>query len=378
MYVHIIGAGLIGGSIALGLSRAGLKVSASDISPAAQRLSKLGDISIGPPNQNPDLVFVCTPPDVTAAEVVSSLDRFPETCVVDVSSVKTRIYREVLRKTHPAKRVFYIQSHPMAGREIGGIQGASADLFSGWPWIVCHSFVCGDGNDQMNGENSVHQKNYLTRNTEDEAEWSLGKNLLHCINLLGAFPVFMDRDRHDRSVAAVSHVPHILSSLIALSLANTDQGTVAICGSGIKDMTRLAASNPELWTQIIFSNRREILQSLGVFSGLLKRMLHTLEKLDNPAYRTDLFSQLAEAQAQQARIPKKPGKNLDYSQLEVLIPDKPGELSKVLGAINTQGINLEDLHFEHANNLGVVKLSVSNKDRCRLIDTLEDKWTLLV
>ena len=107
-------------------------------------------------------------------------------------------------------------------------------------------------------------------------------------------------------------------------------------------------------------------------------MLHTLEKLDNPAYRTDLFSQLAEAQAQQARIPKKPGKNLDYSQLEVLIPDKPGELSKVLGAINTQGINLEDLHFEHANNLGVVKLSVSNKDRCRLIDTLEDKWTLLI
>ena len=195
--VLIVGTGLLGTSLALALTAAGLEVQLDDISPTSLALAR--DMGAGrvrrEDDPEPAIVVVAVPPDVAAAVVVQALSDYPTAVVTDVASVKARVGAEVhARAGAEARR--YVGSHPMAGRERSGAAAADADLFVGRPWVVV-----ADG-------------------AEGRAELAV-RNLAVDV---GATPVRMGAMEQDEAVAAVSHLPQLVSSVLA---ARLEEATIA-------------------------------------------------------------------------------------------------------------------------------------------------------
>jgi len=214
--VRIVGAGLLGSSIGLALVAKGVDVILNDASKANLRLAI--DYGAGRATQSgdePALIIVAVPPDETAHVVADELASWPNALVTDVASVKAGILAELVADGADVSR--YLGSHPMAGRERGGPINARADLFLGRPWVVCAH------------EHSAPEQ---VRVIEDLALE------------VGAVPVAMSPEAHDESVALVSHVPQIVSSLLAGRLAPASDEAVALAGQGLRDTTRIAGSDP--------------------------------------------------------------------------------------------------------------------------------------
>ena len=185
--VRVVGAGLLGSSIGHALRAKGLDVVLSDASPAQLRLAiDYGAGRAARPDDAPALIVVAVPPDVTADVIEKELRDFPAAVVTDVASVKLEPLRELERRGLDLTR--YIGSHPLAGRERGGAISARADLFVGRPWVVCR----------------------------DEETRAADLSLVESLALeLGATPLEMTPEEHDRSVALTSHVPQVVASLLA-------------------------------------------------------------------------------------------------------------------------------------------------------------------
>ncbi len=335
--VLVIGVGLIGGSIGLALTREGLPVYLRDASPTAVALAtSLGAGKADPgklplseaaslaPMPPPNLVVVAAPPDVTAPLVIAALHEFPQACVLDVASVKSPIIAEVLREDLQAAQR-YCSVHPMAGKEANGVAAASAELFVGKPWVVvAHS---------------------STRAETVVAARNLGTDL-------GAFLVSMEVEEHDRAVALVSHVPQLVSSLLAGLLAQAPLSALELAGGGLRDTTRIAASDPRLWNVILAGNAQAVREVLQDFRAQLDRLLSGLD-LDrecwfNPA--VGAINQVMTAGNEGvARIPGKHGDAASkYGTVSVLIPDEPGFLGRLFAEIGDAGINIEDFRLEHS------------------------------
>ena len=212
--IKIVGTGLIGTSIGLALRSKGLEVLLEDASPAV--LSLAVDFGAGSKFQSgiePQLVVVCTPPDVTAQVIASELLTHQKATVTDVASVKGTVLTAL--KKQGIELSNYVGSHPMAGREQTGALAGRGDLFTGRPWVITPN--------EESSKDSVSLVEALA-------------------NDLGASVVLMDPFEHDRAVALVSHAPQILSSLLAARLASADSADVSLAGQGLRDTTRIAAS----------------------------------------------------------------------------------------------------------------------------------------
>lgn len=317
--VLIIGTGLLGTSIALRLRRAGVDVGLEDSSPIAAKLA--ADLGAGNAESigEPSLVVVAVPPDVTADVVGLALDRYPNAVVTDVASVKGPIERALA--DHPgADR--WVGSHPMAGREKSGAIAADADLFVGRPWVIV-------------GQEST-----------DARALGIVEDL--AVDM-GASIVRMSADEHDHAVAVVSHVPQVLSSLVASSLVNEEPAALGIAGQGLRDVTRIAESDPLLWTSIISANSREIARTLRGINARLGSLIATLDT-DEP--RLNLVSSLiADGNTGARRIPgKHGGAPMIYEEVTVLVPDEPGELGRLFTEVGEIGVNIEDFTLEHSAN----------------------------
>ena len=199
-HVRVVGAGLLGASIGLALKAQGIEVSLSDASPAQLRLAV--DYGAGRPERDgdaPSIVVVSVPPDVTASVIEAELARFPNAVVTDVASVKLEPFRTLTARGVDLTR--YIGSHPLAGRERGGAISARADLFLGRPWVIC-------------------------RDEETPAD---ALALIEDLALdLGASPIEMTPEEHDRSVGLVSHVPQLVASLLAKQLVSAPDSAVRL------------------------------------------------------------------------------------------------------------------------------------------------------
>ena len=349
--VRVVGAGLLGASIGLGLRGHGVDVIVHDSSPA--NLSLAIDYGAGRAvrdTDNPALIVVAVPPDLTASVVAAELDRFPDALVTDVASVKAGMLAE-LRATG-ADLGRYVGSHPLAGRERGGAISARADLFIGRPWVIApHDGI------------TVAQ----TRVIED------------LILDLGAVPVTMAADDHDRSVALVSHVPQVIASLLAKRLLGTTVAAISLSGQGLRDTTRIAGSNPELWVQILGSNAAPVAEILGAYRDDLDGLLGILSNPTAPGARRALAELLAAGNAGVARIPGKHGQDRRFSQLVVLVDDRPGELARLLTEIGEVGVNLEDLRLEHSPGaqIGLAEVSVLPEVEQQLVAELESRgWRI--
>jgi prephenate dehydrogenase len=174
----------------------------------------------------------------------------------------------------------------------------------------------------------------------------------------------MSPAEHDAAVAVVSHVPQLAASLVAGRLRELPDPAVALAGQGIRDMTRIAASDPQLWTQIIAGNAVAVREVLVHLQNDLVELIGALGALadgDGVGAREVLARVVSHGNAGYARIPGKHGAApTAYAVVTVLVPDRPGELARLLHEVGETGVNLEDLHLEHGlgQPFGLAEISV--------------------
>jgi prephenate dehydrogenase len=349
--VRIVGAGLLGASIGLGLREHGVDVVLDDASPAALALAvDYGAGRRSTPDDRPELVVVAVPPDVTADVVARELAAFPDAVVTDVASVKSGPLERL--RTLGADLSRYIGSHPMAGRERGGPISARADLFIGRPWVIAG---------------------------HDDISYSRAAVVEHLALDLGATVIPMDPESHDQAVAYVSHAPQLVSTLMASRLRDAPDAALGLAGAGVRDVTRVAASDPGLWVQIIGANAGRV---RPVLEGLRDELTVLIDALADPtaagAPRT-VAETMASGNAGVSRLPGKHGTTTRFSQVVVLVDDKPGELARLFDLIGSIGINLEDLRLEHSPGaqIGIAEVSVVPEQEQRLLDELERRgWRI--
>ncbi|WP_289033275.1 prephenate dehydrogenase [uncultured Arsenicicoccus sp.] len=343
---RIVGTGLIGTSVGLALRAAGWQVSLQDPSPTAVALAR--DLGAGTiDDETPDVVVVAAPPDVAAGVVVEQLDRWPAAVVTDVASVKGAIASGVAALAGPGSSERYVGSHPMAGRERSGAVAGRPDLFEGRAWVVVPT---PDSTPQ-----AVETVRVLARAARGEV-------------------VVMTAEEHDAAVAAVSHVPQVMATLTAARLRDRDEHAVGLAGQGLRDVTRIAASDPQLWTQILAGNAagvREVLldvqsdlaaalDALGALADEAATAHHHTPERDAPGARAVLARLLDDGNRGRARVPgKHGGAPTAYDVVTVVIPDEPGSLGRLFAEVGDAGINIEDLHLEHAVGHPVALAEVS-------------------
>ena len=355
--VYIIGTGLLGTSLGLKLSSLGSQVYLDDVSPSAMHLAcDLGAGSLSDDSMpEPQLVVIAAPPDCAGELACAALERFPHAYVTDVSSVKKKVIKDVIR--HPQAHRF-VGSHPMAGKETSGAIAGDEDLFSGRPWVITP-----------------------IASTDDKALEMLKQLALS----VDAFPIIMPPDEHDRAVGLVSHIPQILSSLLASQLTNAPESYLSLTGQGLRDMTRIAGSDPTLWASIIAGNTRVIQEYLITLMHDINDLIDVLDNSNDDPFAPGLLRHLAtyihEGNRGVARIPGKHGGTAQhYSNIVILLPDEPGKLGQLFVDIGQAGINIEDVRIEHSSgqSLGRVNLFVQQKDEIRLSDHLKSLSYMII
>ena len=303
-----------------------------DVSPSALELAiDYGAGRLSQPDDLPELIVVCVPPDVVARVVATELAAFPQALVTDVASVKVSPLTELRALGVDLSR--YIGSHPMAGRERSGAISARADLFIGRPWVIA-------GHDAIS-----------YRRAAPVEQLALD---------LGALPIEMSAEDHDRNVALVSHAPQVVASLLARRLGGASDPAVSLAGQGLRDTTRIASSDPELWVQILGANAGPVAEILRAFRDDLDVVVSALERPTAPGSRRAIAESLAGGNAGVARIPGKHGQANHFSQIVVKVDDTPGELARLLTEIGEAGVNMEDLRLEHSPGaqIGLAEISV--------------------
>lgn len=350
--VRIVGAGLLGTSIGLALRNQGVDVVLEDASPANLKLAvDYGAGRLQTADDRPALVVVCVPPDVTARVVAAELVANPSAFVTDVASVKSAVLADLENSLQDTTR--YIGSHPMAGRERGGALSGRADLFLNRPWVI-----------------SAHDHN------EPGASQAVENLALD----LGAAPMRVTASDHDRAVALVSHVPQLVSSLLAARLVDAEAADVSLAGQGLRDTTRIAASDPKLWLQILEANASEVSEVLAALATDLEAVVAALKNPELPGSLATIGRALEQGNRGVERIPGKHGsKHTEYAQLIVMIDDKPGELGRLFNEVGEIGVNIEELKLEHSPSaqVGLVELFVMPNVAHRLATELGERgWRI--
>ncbi|MEU0170516.1 prephenate dehydrogenase [Streptomyces iakyrus] len=354
----VIGTGLIGTSAALALAQRGVTVHLADPEPEqARTAAALGAGTDEAPDGPVDLVIVAAPPAHVADVLTDAIRRGAGRGYLDVASVKGGPRREL--EARGLDLSAYIGSHPMSGREKSGPLAATADLFEGRPWVLTP-----------------------TRDTDTEV-----LNLaLELVSYCRAVPVVMDADAHDRAVALVSHMPHLVSSLVAARLEHAEESAVRLCGQGIRDVTRIAASDPRMWIDILSANPAPVADLLTDIAADLEetvRALRALQSSDDHKRREGaggIEDVLRRGNAGQVRVPGKHGSApRAYEVVAVLIDDQPGQLARIFADAGLAGVNIEDVRIEHATGqqAGLVQLMVEPKAASVLSAALRERgWAL--
>ncbi|MCA0251790.1 MAG: prephenate dehydrogenase [Actinobacteria bacterium] len=322
----VIGAGLVGASVGCALTRAGVAVHVADkVSSHARVAASRGAGSIRKPDPAAvRLVVVAVPPSALAKVIANALRTYPNATVTDVGSVKGTILAELRAAGLDLSR--YVGSHPMAGSQRVGPLTASADLFIDRTWVVTPH--------DTSSAHAVLDVQELAR-------------------LTGARRVTMGAAHHDEAVAQVSHLPHLVSVLMAGRLNEVPAEHLRLAGQGVRDVTRVAGSDPQLWRQIITANKEAVRIELAALQADLAEWTAALDDDDQVA---DLLERGREGTR---ALPGKHGlAAVDYAHVVVEIPDEPGALARLFADIERAGVNVEDLSIHHDADREVGYLSV--------------------
>ena len=340
MRAAVIGTGLIGGSIGLALAGLGHDVVGFDRD--AERLARalelgaVGSVAadLEEAASEADVAFVALPVGAIAGAVARLLDAGVP-LVTDVGSVKGPVVAEVGRLC-PEGAARFIGGHPMAGSEQEGIDGARADLFVGAAWVVTPTPATAEGT-------------YAT--------------LSGILRELQAEVVAVTPEDHDVLVSFVSHVPQLAASTL-MDVATTHEAQhralLRLAAGGFRDMTRIAASQPTIWLDILTSNRDAVLGALDAYLAGLQHARDIVAAGDRDA----LKALLDRARAARRNLPVGISMATKLVELRIVVPDAPGVLAEVTTLAGRLGVNVADLEIAHSKegNEGVLVLIVAADD----------------
>lgn len=348
----VIGTGLIGTSVALALTTRGVATYLADTDPeVAKMAADLGAGTAGEPVEPVDLAVLAVPPAQIARVLADAQRRGLARAYTDVASVKARPLHDL--EALGCQPASFVGGHPLAGGERSGPGAARADLFEGRPWVLTPS------------------------PTTTAATLELGRRLA---TLCGAVPVLMAADEHDHAVALVSHAPHLVASLMAARLVGADEDAVRLAGQGVRDVTRIAAGDAGLWTDILTANAAAVADILEALSQDLAATVAALRDTAGAEAVRALTDILERGNAGYARIPGKHGAPpARYAVVPVVIPDRPGALAALFVDAGEAGVNVEDVAIEHSPGqpVGLVELSVQPAAATALVSELRRRgWTV--
>lgn len=336
MRVAVIGVGLIGGSIGLvAHERLGADVRGFDPAPGVlDRALARGAIqtatdSVGAALEGADTAFVATPVGALPEAVGAVLQAAGRDCVVsDVGSTKRAVVA-----AHDDPR--FVGGHPLAGAETAGVEHSRADLFDGATW-------------------------YLTPTPRTAG--TMYERLHRTIHGLGARPAAIDPDGHDRVLAAVSHLPHVLANVLVSQAAHTltaGDHRLPATGPSFRDATRVAGANGAVWTDIYLSNRDALVEALDDTVRRLSEVRSALAAADadgvaewNRAAGEDR-RRLLEAELTGGAV----------HELRISVPNQPGVVARIALELGRAGININDMALHPAADMreGVVALWIAGE-----------------
>ncbi len=338
----VVGTGLIGGSIALGLRRRGWHVSGLDSDRERQQQAlQSGVIDAAGDDPEAEIVFVATPAASAAGvarRILREENRPAGVVVTDVSGVKTAIVAE-------ADHARFIGGHPMAGSEQVGLHGADPDLFEGAVWVLTPTAATDLGAfDRLKG----------------------------VVMSLGADVLVLSPSDHDRLVAVVSHVPHLVAATLmnaASAGAEQDGALLRLAAGGFRDMTRVAAGHPGIWPDICAENAAPIVDALDALVRDLVAMRDRVATHDRDAR----FCVLQKASAARRNLPARVVRPEHLAELRIPVPDRAGVLAEITSLAADAAIGIYDIEIAHSAEgpRGVLILVVDGADAAALTVAVE-------
>ncbi|HEY7822284.1 MAG TPA: prephenate dehydrogenase/arogenate dehydrogenase family protein [Acidimicrobiia bacterium] len=326
----IHGTGLLGASVGLGLRSQGWEVAGWDPDPQAlTEASRRGAIGsrLNGPDTDADLVVLAAPPDAVARSM-EQMDT--ETLITDIAGVKTPIVAAASHLPH------FVGGHPMAGGETSGASLATRTMFHGATWVLTS-----DGTHPTD----VARMEEITRS-------------------LGANPLVMTAEEHDRAVARVSHLPHVLAAAL-MRLADADRPTLGLAGGGFRDLTRIAAGDSTWWAEVLTANASQV----GASIEELQKALDDWRRIIGDNSDSELDAELEAARVARA------GLGEHHTQVRVVLLDQPGEIARVGHALETSRVDVRDFQLRHGEHGGggVLTISVKGNGKDALTNALVDE-----
>jgi len=341
MRVAVLGVGLIGGSIGLAARRRlDAEVTGFDPDPATveraveREALDVASRSVSEAVEGAEVVFCAAPVGTLPGLVVEALEASPDGAVVtDVGSTKRGL---IAGLPEGPSRERFIGGHPLAGAETSGVDHARADLFEGARWYLVPT---------------------------ERSSGLLYDRLHRTIAELGARPEAIDAETHDRMMATVSHLPHVIANVLTAGAADAvgeDTERLPDVGASFRDTTRVAGANPAIWVDIFASNREAL---AGEIDSVVERLRHAAELL-----RAGDGEGLAEwhraALADRRRLLEAELIGGPLCELRVSVENRPGTVAEIALALGRAGVNIEDMALYPAADMrsGAVSLWVAGAE----------------
>jgi prephenate dehydrogenase len=338
--VAILGVGLIGGSVGLA-ARQRLDAEVVGFDPDPGRLARARELGavdreatrVAEAVDGAEVVFCAAPVGALPRLVAEALEASDDEAVVtDVGSTKRGLL-QALRDGERAER--FIGGHPLAGAETAGVENARADLFVGARWYLVPT---------------------------ERSSGLLYDRLQRTISDLGARPQAIDADLHDRLMATVSHVPHVLANALVQQAATAlakDAEHLPEMGPSFRDATRVAGANPPLWGEILASNGEAVaaaIDSVGERLAVAAELIRT----GDPAAVADWQRAAREDRRRLLEFELAGG---ELRELRLAVPNRPGTVAEIALALGRAGVNIEDMALYPAADMrtGAVSLWVAGE-----------------
>jgi prephenate dehydrogenase len=309
----IVGVGLIGGSVGLAARDSGWNVVGVDSQDVLEEAAQSGAIdraSTLKEVREADLVMLAAPIS-KVTDLVGDLTP-TDALITDVASAKGAIVRRA-----EDLRLRFVGGHPMAGSQLSGVANASANLFDGARYFLTP-----------------------TGRTDPEDY----REVAGFVRELGAVPTAVDPEKHDLLMAALSHLPHLMAAALLKVASDISPEALSFAGPSFRDLTRVGASNPELWSDILAENAPALGEALGAFAGAMAQLGSEIKDRESMAGR---FRQAREAyDALGGILVEKSDANVDVA---IPVENRPGVFAEVTTLMGSNNINILDLYVRHSN-----------------------------
>ena len=349
--IGFIGLGLIGGSIAKGIKRSRPDIKIMAYMRSRSRLEQaekdgVVDVILDGIDGNLrecDLIFLCTPVEYNA-NYLSSIRPYlkPGALITDVGSTKCGIHEEIIRQ---GLEDCFVGGHPMAGSEKTGYENSTDHLLENAYYIVTPPEGIAPSPGLKAGANA--------------------RRIIAVAQTIGAIPLVLNYREHDKVVAAISHLPHLIaSSLVCLVKDNDSSGVMKqVAAGGFKDITRIASSSPEMWQQICMTNTGPIADILRQYIDSLSEILKELENADSPAIYSlfDVSRSYRNSITDRARGPIEPA-----YEFSVDVVDEIGAISTISVILAAKGISIKNIGINNNREQGEGALKIAFYDKASM------------